>query len=83
MEALVAQSGQPARKTPPRTSRLTAQTGVEITAVISCRNCLEMVLFINYGTWNYVFGFLAYCKHDCKNYMKTIGKYSDKELNPV
>lgn len=42
-----------------------------------------MVLFVNYITWNYVFGFSAYCKQDCKNYIKTIGKHSDKELKPV
>lgn len=58
-------------------------TGVEITAVISCRNCLEITLFINYITWNYVVGFSEYCKQDCKNYIKTIGKHSDEELSPV
>lgn len=39
-----------------------------------------MVFFINYFAWNYVFGFLLYCKHYSKNYMKTIGKY--KGINP-
>lgn len=83
IEALAAQSRQPAQKGTSWTSRLTARTSVEITAVISCRNCLEIALFVNYITWNYVVGFSVDCKQDGKNYIKTIGKHSDKELGPV
>lgn len=41
-----------------------------------------MVFFIDCFAWNCVFGFVVCRKHYSKNYMKTIGKYRDKEINP-